>query len=142
MNADELLKIQQNIGGDVTKTLSTIDVLSSLKAINYFADPEFKGDETVKQIAQNELSYLRTAMKAISESPALSLKFGNGFEGALGVASLLKQKVGENYYNKILDPYANTIENKELNSLLTSEQRKAGINLTGTLTSSSSSSGI
>ena len=133
MNADELLKIQQNIGGDVTKTLSTIDVLSSLKAINYFANPEFKGDATVKAIAENELSYLRKAMEAISESPALSMKFGNGFEGALGVASLLKQKVGENYYNKILDPYASTIDNKELNSLLTDKQKQAGINLDGNL---------
>ena len=133
MNADELLRIQQNIGGDVTKTLSTIDVLSSLKAINYFANPEFKGDPTVKAIAENELSYLRKAMEAIKESPALSMKFGNGFEGALGVASLLKQKVGENYYNKILDPYASTIDNKELNSLLTDKQKQAGINLDGNL---------
>jgi hypothetical protein len=129
MNADELMKIQQNVGGDVTKTLSTIDVLSSLKAINYFTDTNNKVEPTVKSIADNELKYLSRAMKAISESPALSIKFGNGFEGALGVASLLKQRVGEQYYNAILDPYAKDIGNKEMDGLLQGEQTDRLINL-------------
>ena len=129
MNADELMRIQQNVGGDVTKTLSTIDVLSSLKAINYFADPANNVEPTVKAIATNELKYLSKAMKAISESPALSIKFGNGFEGALGVASLLKQRVGEQYYNAILDPYARDIGNKEMDGLLQNEQTARLISL-------------
>ena len=117
MDANELLKIQQTIGGDVTKTLSTIDVLSSLKAVNFFARGE-NVDPVVKAIADKEIEYLKLAMKAIAEQPALSMKFGNGFEGALAVSGLIKQKVGEHTYHELLMPYAGQIQNKEIQVLM------------------------
>ena len=117
MDANELLKIQQTIGGDVTKTLSTIDVLSSLKAVNFFARGE-NVDPVVKAIADKEIEYLKLAMKAIAEQPALSMKFGNGFEGALAVSGLIKQKVGESTYHELIMPYAGQIQNKEIQVLM------------------------
>jgi len=116
MDANTLMNVQNAVGGDVSKTLTTVDVLASLKAMNDFAE----GDDrlTIKAIADNELSYLKSAMKAINDNQLLSLKFGNGLEGAMTVAGLLKQRNAERTYTKVLDAYAQDSMGRELESLI------------------------
>ena len=116
INANQLLGIQSAVVGDVNKTLSTMDVLSSLKAMDYFQ----KGgdiDPTIKRIADNELAYLKASMVAISSNPVLQTKFGNGLEGSMAVAGLLKQRNAQRQYEEILDGYATTVDNIPLQAL-------------------------
>ena len=112
MDANTLLSLQNQVAGDVNKTLSTVDILASLKALDHsYTDP------TVKAIAENEKAYLNQAMKAISENAMLSLKFGNGLEGAMAVAGLLKQRNSQRIYEQALDPYASQVASKEIGLL-------------------------
>ena len=105
MDANTLLNIQNSVAGDVTKTLSTVDILASLKALDY----EHK-DEGIATIARSEKAYLTQAINAINSNAMLSLKFGNGLEGAMAVAGLLKQRNSQRIYEPALDPYASKVE--------------------------------
>ena len=125
MKADQLLGIQSAVVGDVNKTLSTMDVLSSLKAMDYFQKENNNVNSTIKAIADNELAYLNASMTAISTNPVLQTKFGNGLEGAMAVAGLLKQRNAQRQYEKILDEYAEEVKNEPFEAL----SRKAGIEL-------------
>ena len=71
----------------------------------------------VAEIARNEKSYLTQAMNAINNNPMLSLKFGNGLEGSMAVAGLLKQRNSQRIYEQALDPYASLVASKELTLL-------------------------
>ena len=112
MDANTLLNIQNSIAGVVTKTLSTVDILASLKALDY----EHK-DEGIATIARSEKAYLAQAINAINSNAILCLKFGNGLEGAMAVAGLLKQRNSQRIYEAALDPYATLVESKELQLL-------------------------
>ena len=112
VDANTLLNLQNSVAGDVTRTLSTVDILASLKALDHdYQNP------TVKAIADNEKAYLTQAMNAINNNAMLSLKFGNGLEGAMAVAGLLKQRNAERIYQEALDPYASNVQSKELGLL-------------------------
>ena len=109
VDANTLLNLQSSVAGDVTRTLSTVDILASLKALDY----DHK-DEAIAAIAKNEKAYLSQAMNAINQNAMLSLKFGNGLEGAMAVAGLLKQRNSQQIYEQALDPYASKVDSKEL----------------------------
>ena len=112
VDANTLLNLQNSVAGDVTRTLSTVDILASLKAL----DHDYK-NPIVAEIAKNEKAYLTQAMNAINNNAMLSLKFGNGLEGAMAVAGLLKQRNSQRIYEKALDPYAQEVSSKELGLL-------------------------
>ena len=112
VDANTLLNLQNSVAGDVTRTLSTVDILASLKAL----DHDYKNG-VVAEIARNEKAYLTQAMDAINNNAMLSLKFGNGLEGAMAVAGLLKQRNSQRIYEKALDPYAEKVSSKELTLL-------------------------
>ncbi len=100
------------MAGDVTRTLSTVDIIASLKALDHNYT-----NEVVAEIAKNEKAYLTQAMNAINNNAMLSLKFGNGLEGAMAVAGLLKQRNSQRIYEQALDPYAEKVSSKELGLL-------------------------
>ena len=131
MNANTLLNIQNSVAGDVTKTLSTVDILASLKALDY----EHK-DSGIAEIARSEKAYLTQAISAINSNAMLSLKFGNGLEGAMAVAGLLKQRNSQRIYEAALDPYASKVESKELHLL---SGCRSSVSFGGGVSSSSSS---
>ena len=112
IDANMIMSLQNTIAGDNTKPLSTIDTLASLKALNFFAKGEGI-DETVGAIAKNEIAYLTASMKAINDNPLLSMKFGNGLDGAMNLSQLLKQRNGQRIYEQTLDVYAKDVKNRE-----------------------------
>ena len=112
VDANTLLNLQSSVAGDVTRTLSTVDILASLKALDHTYT-----NDVVGEIARNEKAYLTQAMNAINNNAMLSLKFGNGLEGAMAVAGLLKQRNSQRIYEQALDPYAERVSSKELNLL-------------------------
>ena len=117
IDANTILSLQNTIAGDVSKPLSTIDTLSSLKALNFFAKGGADIDPTIGQIAKNEIAYLTAGMKAINDNPMLSLRFGNDLQGAMTLASLLKQRNSARIYEQTLDVYAKDVKNKEVELL-------------------------
>jgi alanine-alpha-ketoisovalerate/valine-pyruvate aminotransferase len=56
-------------------------------------------------------------MDAINSNAMLSLMFGNSLEGAMAVAELLKQRNSQRIYEKVLEPFAERVESKELSLL-------------------------
>ncbi len=62
--------------------------------MNYLSGDNVQ-DKTISEIARNEIKYLRAGMEAIADSPALSGRFGNGFEGALAVSGVIKSRASE-----------------------------------------------
>lgn len=121
MNSDDIKKVQQSMMGDSQSTLTTIDILSSLKAIDHF---EGKTDTVASKIAQQELAYLKAGMDAVSENPLLALKVGAGFQGALNVAQLIKERKTEAQYNKMIDQYIGNV--KSTNSAVLNAISKPG----------------
>ena len=65
MNANQLLGIQNAVAGDVSRTITTMDTLASLKAMDYFLKDENKVNPVIKQIASNELKFLEAGKKII-----------------------------------------------------------------------------
>ena len=102
---DAQQKLEALITNDTTPSMSTIDILSSLKLIEFW-EGKTKGANPVDasaKIAKEELKYLSAAMKAMGNNPALTNRFGSGFQGAMAISSLLKQKQAERVYNKIIE---------------------------------------
>jgi hypothetical protein len=105
---DSQQKLEQLITNDTTPSMSTIDVLSSLKLINHFEEKITADDKSASTlIAKEELKYLTLGMKALENNASLTNRFGSGFEGAMAITSLLKQRQAERLYegiiNKVLD---------------------------------------
>lgn len=96
-------KLEAVIANDVTPGSTSIDTLSSLKLLNSTYDLIKNGDPAVKKIATEEIAYINCAMEAINNNPALSMKFGSGFQAALAVADQLKQRQSERVTSSILD---------------------------------------
>ena len=102
---DAQQKLEALITNDTTPSMSTIDILSSLKLIEFW-EGKTKGVNPVDpsaKIAKEELKYLSAAMQAMGNNPALTNRFGSGFQGAMAISSLLKQKQAERVYNKIIE---------------------------------------
>lgn len=117
LNANDLLTLQNQVGGDLNKPLSTIDVLSSLKALNYFQQSSGI-NPTIKAIADNETEYLKASMSAINSSPLLRMKFGNDFNACMAITNLLKQENARKMYENTLAPFAEMIKNDKDAGLL------------------------
>ena len=100
---DSQQKLEALITNDTTPSMSTIDILSSLKLIDHW-EGKIKAKDTgaSTQVAKEELKYLNAAMKAMSTNPALTNRFGSGFQGAMAISSLLKQKQAERVYDRII----------------------------------------
>jgi hypothetical protein len=110
-------KLEQLITNDTTPTMSTIDILSSLKLINHFESRS--GDDTASQkIANEELKYLRAGMGALQSNPSLTSRFGSGWQGAMAVAGLLKQKQSERVYDKIIGDILEANESLKLDTVV------------------------
>jgi len=112
---DQQQKLNQLIAGENDPNMTTIDILSSLKLINHFENQIKNNDDNASTlIAQEELKYLNAGMKALKNNPALSSRFGSGFQGAMSIAGLLKTKQSERVYDsiigKILDDNVGTLE--------------------------------
>jgi hypothetical protein len=95
-------KLAQMVTNDTTPTMSTIDVLSSLKLIKGFQETKDE-DNSAQKIANEELKYLDLAMKSINNHPELSSKFGTDFSGAMALTGLLKQQQSKRVYEDIFN---------------------------------------
>lgn len=100
---DAQKKLEAVIANDVTPGSTSIDTLSSLKLLNSTYDLITSGDANIQKIAKAEIMYLNAAMSAINDNPALSMKFGTGFQAALAVADQLKMRQSERVTSAILD---------------------------------------
>ena len=100
---DSQQKLEALIAQDTTPNMSTIDILSSLKLIEHW-EGKIKGEpeNPTAQIAKEELKFLNAAMTAMKQTPALTNRFGSGFQGAMAISSLLKQKQAERVYDNII----------------------------------------
>lgn len=103
-NYSDLKSLQRNIANDTTPSRTTTDILSNLKLIGQVGEMAGSGNkESLKKIASEEMKYLNAAMHAVSQNPILSEKFGSGLQGALDVASLLKDRYTTKVYEEMLD---------------------------------------
>ena len=100
---DAQQKLEALITNDTAPSMSTIDILSSLKLIEHW-EGKIKGSpgDPSAKIAKEELKYLSAAMRAMDSNPALTNRFGSGFQGAMAISSLLKQKQAERVYDNII----------------------------------------
>ena len=123
-------KLNSLVANDVTPQLSTVDVLSSLKLISHFESPDVR--KTVAgEIAQKEIEYLKLGFQAVRDNPALSDKFGNGFQGGMAVASLLKAKQAERVYDDIIGKILETNDSTKLNNVIGRLNKGAGGAISG-----------
>ena len=92
------------ISGDTTSALSTVDTLSSLKLLrDLAAESQNVNDKaSIQKCIQNETRYLRTALHALQNVPALQNKFGQGLGAALSLANVLRGKHKEKTYDNII----------------------------------------
>ena len=97
--------LEDSFTGDVTPTMSTIDILSSLKLLNQTKELINSGgeDDPLAKIAGEEIKYLDAAMHALTKNPLFKDKFGSGFNGAMQLSGLLKAHHSKMVYDKIMD---------------------------------------
>ena len=100
-------KIEHLVTNDVHPSMTTIDILASLKSINHF-EKEFKGksvdDLTGSELlAKNELKYLTMGSKAVGKDGLWKDRFGGGLQGAMAMAELLKARESERITKLLLD---------------------------------------
>ena len=105
MSNDKMKQIERAVANDTAPSLSSVDVLSSLKLFGtlrkQLSDTDISSAE--KAIIAEELKYLDAGMIAVSKNPILSHKFGGGFSGCMAVAELLKERNSQRIYNKVID---------------------------------------
>ena len=103
-NYSDLKSLQRTMVNDVSPSRTTTDILANLKLIGQVGAMAGGGnDASLKKIAQEEMKYLNAAMHAVSANPMLSEKFGSGLQGALDVATLLKDRYTSRVYESMLD---------------------------------------
>lgn len=96
--------LEDSFAGDVTPTMSTIDILSSLKLLNQTKELiKSDVDAPLAKIADEEIKYLDAAMHALTKNPLFRDKFGSGFSGAMQLSGLLKAHHSKMVYDKIMD---------------------------------------
>ena len=109
-------KLEQLITNETDPSISTIDILASLKAISYFESQiEDKPDLASSKIAQSELKWLNLAMENLGKNDALNARFGNGFQGAMALSSLLKSRHSERVTQDIFDKILKTKDETDPN---------------------------
>ena len=105
MSNDKMKQIERAVANDTAPSLSSVDVLSSLKLFGTLRkqlnDEDISNAE--KKIISEELKYLDAAMVAVSNNPILSHRFGGGFGASMAVAELLKERQSERIYNDVID---------------------------------------
>ena len=102
MSNDKMKQIERAVANDTAPSLSSVDVLSSLKLFGTLRKQLSDTDISTAIIAE-ELKYLDAGMIAVSKNPILSHKFGGGFSGCMAVAELLKERNSQRIYNKVID---------------------------------------
>ena len=99
-----LKQLERSVANDTTPSLSSVDVLSSLKLFGTLKKQLVDStSEAEKKIIGEELKYLDSAMEAVSRNHMLSSKFGGGFGAAMAVAELMKERQSERIYQHIID---------------------------------------
>ena len=102
-------KIEQVVVNDQNPSMTTIDILASLKSINHFQSiidskrvlhTPLTGAE---MIAQHELKYLSMGANAIGSDGIWRERFGGGLQGAMAMSELLKARESERVTKKLLD---------------------------------------
>ena len=102
-------KIEQVVVNDQNPSMTTIDILASLKSINHFQS--IIDDKRVQNtpltgaemIAQHELKYLSMGANAIGSDGIWRERFGGGLQGAMAMSELLKARESERVTKKLLD---------------------------------------
>ena len=103
-NYSDLKSLQRTMVNDVSPSRTTTDILANLKLIGQVGEMAGnKNKASLQKIAQEEMKYLNAAMHAVSVNPMLSEKFGSGLQGALDVATLLKDRYTSRVYESMLD---------------------------------------
>ena len=101
---DQTLKssiANENSLGPITSS-STLD---SLKLLSHFYKHDPQHSDAIKKIVDAESEYILHGMKALANSNYLQARFGKGFNSALMLAGVLKQRASERVANQILDEY-------------------------------------
>ena len=100
-------KIEQVVVNDQNPSMTTIDILASLKSINHFQsiidDKKGNGLTGAEKIAQHELKYLSMGADAIGSDGIWRERFGGGLQGAMAMSELLKARESERVTKQLLD---------------------------------------
>lgn len=99
-------QLEQTLTRDHTPTMSSADILSSIKLIKQIKEDVISKDDVhpgLSWIASEELKYVDAAMTALKKNKMLSNIYGNSFEGAMKLASLLKSHHNKKVYDTVLD---------------------------------------
>ena len=102
-------KIEQVVVNDQNPSMTTIDILASLKSINHFQSiiDGKRAQNTpltgAEMIAQHELKYLSMGANAIGSDGIWRERFGGGLQGAMAMSELLKARESERVTKKLLD---------------------------------------
>lgn len=99
---EQKLALEASINDDITPPLSTMDVLASLKQLDYFMKPGNNVDDDVKAVAKEEIKWMKAAMKVMEGSPPLKRKY-KGFAGIQALAHLIKLRTNEKVYEASID---------------------------------------
>ena len=90
-----------NAGG---QALSTVDSLSTLKLLSHFDSSASAKVKTAQaKVTSNELSYLRADMLGVNTVKQLGDKLGTDLNGAMALASLLRNRQADRVSNTLLD---------------------------------------
>jgi hypothetical protein len=129
-NYSQLKELQRNIANDVTPSRTTTDILANLKLLGQVGEMAGGANkDSLAKIASEEMKYLNAAMYAVTKNPILSEKFGSGLQGAMDVASLLKDRYTTKVYEEMLDSsLSKAIKEVGGTSFLTPEARVAKLN--------------
>ena len=111
-------QLESLVSNDLTPQMSTIDILSSLKLIGHWENPD-NANTVAGKIAQKELEYLKLGFTAVQQNPALSQKFGNNFQGGLAVSQLLKTAQAERIYTKLIGQVLDSNKDMEITTAIT-----------------------
>ena len=100
-------KIEQVVVNDQNPSMTTIDILASLKSINHFQsildDKKGNGLTGAEKIAAHELKYLSMGAEAIGSDGIWRERFGGGLQGAMAMSELLKARESERVTKQLLD---------------------------------------
>ena len=100
--------LNENLAGFEKPTMTTMDILSSIKMLKEQYNNEQDSDsrniiKSLDALAKSESFLTVKAIQSLQASPLLQQKLGNSWQGVMALSSLLRQRQSENVANKALD---------------------------------------
>jgi hypothetical protein len=90
-------------GQNFTDAVPKLNTLETIAELNKFMKGGDSIDADLKPFADNELQYLKAAMKLINTVPDIRAKFGQTMEGATALADIVKFTDSQTLFQKMID---------------------------------------